>query len=84
MTCEPTLSERQARLVRELARTPGKPVHWTILADAMGVAELPWARQRVQQTAKRVREKFGADIIGSAGTGRQRRGYYLPADWDRR
>ena len=84
MTCEPTLSERQARLVRELARTPGRPVHWTILADAIGVAGHSTARHKVYRNVEIVREKFGRDIIGSAGRGNTNRGYYLSADWDRR
>lgn len=83
MTCEPTLSARQARLVRELARTPGRPVHWSILADAIGVAGQRLERAKVNRTVQIVRAKFGPDIIQASG-GTDASGYWLPADWNKR
>lgn len=84
MTCEPTLSERQARLVRELARTPGNPVHWSILADAIGAPTNSQGQHRTQAMIQNIRGKFGHDIIRSAGSGNAALGYYLPADWNKR
>lgn len=87
VTCEPTLTARQARLVRELARTPGRPVHWTILADAIGldIETDPFPRHRVMFVVRSVRRKFGAGIIrADLRAPNEKRGYYLPADWSER
>jgi len=75
-----SLTPRQARLVRELARTPGCPVHWTILADAIGFKPTSSGQVTVQSTIQTIRTKFGRDIILAAPNG-TRAGYYLPRDW---
>lgn len=85
MSCEPSMSARQAMLVRELARTPGNPVHWAILADAIGRDAVSRAdRQSVYRVVETLRAKFGQDIIRATGRGCTAGGYYLPADWNER
>ena len=53
----------EARLVEELARTPGRAVAWYILADAIGDETTEAGKHRVQATVSRVREKFGAESV---------------------
>lgn len=74
-----SLTHRQARLVRELAHSPGQPVHWSLLADAIGY-EGRYGQVTVNKVVTEVREKFGRDIIIAAPNG-TRAGYYLPRDW---
>ena len=75
-----TLTPRQDRLVRELARTPGVPVHWSILADAIGIGATSSGQVPVQSTIQTIRRRFGRDIILAAPNGTHA-GYYLPRDW---
>lgn len=75
-----TLTPQQARIVRELAYTPGAPVKWPILADAIGEPATNKGKSHVQGHVQSVRRKFGRDaILTDYG-----RGYYLPKDWARR
>ena len=78
------LSPSQARIVRELSRTPGRPVHWTILADAIGEHEFTMrAKDRVWSHIQVIREKFGKDAVLAAPRG-TKAGFYLPRDWSQR
>ena len=54
-----SLTKREALLVRELAITPGCPVAWPLLADAMGVE----SRYQVHWAVQSIRRKFGRDAI---------------------
>lgn len=73
------LTAPQARIVRELAYTPGSPVGWPILADAIGEPATREAKHRVQAHIQHIREKFGPDAIRTD----RGRGYYLPKGWER-
>lgn len=77
------LSKRQALALRELSRTPGAPVHWTLIADAIGIVGRGSQRQIVSNVICGIRAKFGRDAVRTLRTTRER-GYYLPADWDKR
>lgn len=75
-----TLTHRQALLVRELAYTPGNPVTWPVLADAIGEPATARGKFRVDSHIQNIRAKFGRDaILGERG-----HGYYLPKGWERR
>lgn len=77
------LSKRQALVLRELSRTPGIPVHWTLLADAIGIGRGRNGRPIVGNVVQGVRAKFGQDVVVGVQATRQR-GYYLPVDWEKR
>ena len=78
----PSLTPRQARLVIELSRTPGAPVRWEILADAIGEPTTVEGKYRTQGVVQAVRRKFGREAIRTAPAG-TRAGYYLPRDWSK-
>jgi len=73
------LTPPQARIVRELAYTPGSPVEWPILADAIGQPVTSEGKHRVQGHIQSIRDKFGRDAIRTD----RGRGYYLPKGWER-
>lgn len=74
-----TLTPPQARIVRELAYTPGSPVEWPILADAIGKPTTRESKHIVQGHIQSIRQKFGRDSIRTDyGSG-----YYLPKGWER-
>lgn len=77
------LARREALMVRELARFPGRPVAWYVLAEAMGIDYFSnegkdhLARNLVGSYVQRVRQKFGSDtILAVPGAG----GFYLRKD----
>jgi DNA-binding response OmpR family regulator len=72
----PKLSRREALLLRELSRFPGRPVTWPILADAMELDCSLKSGTLVRAAVQRIRVKFGADVIKAY----QGTGFYLPKD----
>lgn len=74
-----TLSLPQARIVRDLAYTPGAPVMWPILAVAIGEPVNRQGKYHVQSHVQSIRRKFGEDAIRTD----YGRGYYLPKGWER-
>ena len=73
MTKSKKLSPRQAKVVAELARTPGGRVPWYVLADAIGEPVDKVGRLRVYSVVQRIRLKFGRDAILADYD----RGYYV-------
>lgn len=60
------LTRQQAVLLRELSYTPGKPVRWDILADALAVPGDLGRRDRARRVCSYVqtlRRRFGRETI---------------------